>query len=102
MASENPMGQGTSKCLTTYEEERREQEAVLRRVLEIYPQTLTLDELIRDLTAGGSKEFGEIDAVQRAVRDLAAAGLLHPLGADEIIRPTRAALRYFELTERAA
>jgi hypothetical protein len=101
MASENPMGQGTPKCLITSEENRREEAAVLHRVLEIYPQTLTQDELIRDLTAGGSKGFGEIDAVQRAIRDLAAAGLLHPLGADGITRPTRAALRYFELSERA-
>jgi formaldehyde-activating enzyme involved in methanogenesis len=101
MADENPTGQGTPKCLTTDEEDKREQAAVLRRVLEIHPQTLTQDELIRDLT-GGSKEFGEIDAVQRAVRELAAAGLLHPPGADGIVRPTRAALRYFELSERAA
>ena len=101
MASENPTGPGPAKCLTTCEEDRREEEAVLRRVLEIHPQALTQDELTRDLT-GGSKEFREIDAVQRAVRDLAAAGLLHPSGADGIIRPTRAALRYFELAERAA
>ena len=102
MANGNPTGRGPAEGLTTCEEDRREEAAVLRRVLEIHPQTLTQDELIRDLTAGGSKEFREIDAVQRAVRDLAAAGLLHRPGTDGIIRPTRAALRYFELSERAA
>lgn len=102
MASENPTGPGTAKCLTTDEEDKREQAAVLRRVLEIHPQTLTQNELIRDLTGGGSKEFHEIDAVGRAVLELAAAGLLHRLGDEEIVRPTRAALRYFELAEGAA
>lgn len=101
MASENPTGPGTAKCLTTDEEDRREQAAVLHRVLEIHPQTLTQDELIRDLTSG-SREFREIDAVQRAARELAAAGLIHRPGDDEIVRPTRAALRYFDLSERAA
>jgi hypothetical protein len=102
MADQNPTGEGTARCLTTNEEDKREEAAVLRRVLEIHPQTFTQDELIRDLTSGGSRDFREVDAVQRAVRELAAAGLLHRPGPDGIVRPTRAALRYFELTERAA
>lgn len=97
MATSNPTGQGTAKCLTTYDEDEREEAAVLRRVLEIHPETLTRDELTRELTGGGSKGFSETDAVQRAVRELAAAGLLHSPGEDEIVRPTRAALRCFEL-----
>jgi hypothetical protein len=97
MANANPTGQGTPKCLTTYDEDEREEAAVLRRVLEIHPETLTRDELTRELTGGGSKGFSEADAIQRAVRELAAAGLLHSPGEDEIVRPTRAALRCFEL-----
>jgi len=37
------------------------------------------------------------DAVERAVRDLAGTGLLHRPGDDEFVRPTRAAIRFFEL-----
>lgn len=97
MADSNPMGPGTSKCLTTHDEDEREEAAVLRRILEIHPQTLTQDELIRELTGGGSRAFSEADAVRRAVRALAAAGLLHRPGADEIVRSTRAAVRLYDL-----
>ncbi len=100
MADSNPTGPGTPKCLTTHDEDEREEAAVLRRVLEIHPETLTQDELIRELTGGGSKTFSEADAVQRAVRDLAAAGLLHRPGEGETVRPTRAAVRLYDLWER--
>jgi hypothetical protein len=98
MADEKSTGLGAAKCITTYEEDEREQAAVLRQVLEHHPDALTQDELIRELTAGGSQEMPEVDAVKRAVRDLAATGLFHPLGEDEMVRPTRAAVRYFELS----
>lgn len=98
MADRNPTGQGSPKCLTTFDEDEREQGAVLRQVLELHPEALTLDELIREITAGGSREFADVDAVRRAVRDLAATGLFHRLGEDELVRPTRAAVRFFELT----
>jgi len=39
-----------------------------------------------------------MDGVQRAIRELAGTGLLHRPGEDEIVRPTRAAVRYCELT----
>lgn len=97
MATSNPTGPSDSRHLTTYDEDEREEAAVLRRVLEIHPETLTRDELTREITGGGSKGFSEADAVRRAVRELAAAGLLHNPGEDEIVRPTRAALRCFEL-----
>jgi hypothetical protein len=102
MADQNPTGLGTTKCLTTYDEDEREQRAVLRFVLELYPATLTQDELLRELTGGGSKEHSESDAVGRAIRDLAASSLLHRLGEDEMLRPTRAAMRYWELTGGAS
>jgi len=57
--------------------------------------------MIRELTGGGSKGFSETDALQRAVRELAGAGLLRRPGEDGFLRPTRAALRYYELTEGA-
>lgn len=98
MAGTNPTGQGTAKCLTTFDKDEREEAAVLRQVLEYHPATLTQDELVRELTAGGSKAFSDVDAIERAIRDLAATGLLHRPGEDGIVRPTRAAVRYSELT----
>jgi hypothetical protein len=47
MADSNPTGPGTPECLTTLDEDEREEAAVLRRVLEIHPEMLTQDELIR-------------------------------------------------------
>lgn len=99
MADSNPTGPGTAKCPTTHDEDEREEAAVLRRILEIHPGALTQAELIRELTGGGSKTFSAADAVQRAVRDLAAAGLLHRPGEDETVRPTRAAVRLYDLWE---
>lgn len=55
-----------------------------------------LDDLVRDETGGGTRDFAEFDATQRAVRDLAGRGLLHRPGEDQIVRPTRAALRVSE------
>lgn len=80
-------------------EDDQEQAAVLRQVLEHHPDALTRGELIREMTGGGSKGFGDVDAVERAIRDLTRTGLLH-LAAEEndVVRPTRAAVRYFELT----
>jgi hypothetical protein len=75
--------------------------AVLRLVLEFHPDAFTKDELLREITQGGSTEFSEVDANERAVRDLAAAGLLHPLGDEGFVRPTRPALRFFKLAGTA-
>lgn len=98
MATSNPTGPSDSRPLTTWDEDERVEAAVLRQVLEHHPVTLTRDELTRVMTGGGSSAFGEADAIERAIRDLAAAGLLHPLGEDEMVRPTWAAVRYSELT----
>lgn len=98
MADEKSTGTGAAGCLTTHDEDEREQAAVLRQVLELHPEALTQDELTREMTSGGPSGFSDSDAVRRAVRDLAATGLLHRLGEDEMVRPTRAAVRYFELS----
>lgn len=75
-------------------EDRAHESATLQQVLALHPAAITIDELVREL-AGGEECFGERDAVERAVRDLAAAGLLHRSGA--LVLPTRAALRFDEL-----
>lgn len=71
--------------------------AVLLRVLDLQPAQVSLAELSRDLH-GERPRFEERDAIERAVRDLIAAGLLRRGG--ELVLPTRAALRFAELNER--
>lgn len=97
MAERNTTGLGAPKCLTTYDEDDREEAALLHLVLEHHPATFTQVELTRQFTGGGSRTFSEFDAVERAVRELAGSGLLHRPGEDEMVRPTRPALRCFEL-----
>jgi len=70
--------------------------AVLQLVLALHPASVSFEELVREL--GGEREPGELDAIERAVRDLAAAGLLHR--SESTVLPTRAALRFDELMER--
>lgn len=67
--------------------------AALQQVLALHPAALTLDELTREL---GEEE--DADSVERAVRDLVAAGLLRRH--DVLVLPTRAALRFDELLDR--
>jgi hypothetical protein len=74
----------------------RDQAAVLREVLFIYPEVLTLDELARQLTFG-SDAFAQHDRIERAVRDLTGAGLLHQVGS--LVLPTRTAVVFERLTE---
>lgn len=68
--------------------------AVLRQLLALHPIQLTLGELMREI-AGATHDFALNDAVERAVHDLAAAGLVMRNG--EVILPSRAALRCDEL-----
>jgi hypothetical protein len=96
MADENPRGLGAAECPTTAAEDLREQSGVLREVLNLYPEALTLDELIRELTVG-SAEFSEHDWVRRAVRDLISGGLVHQVG--DLVLPTRAAVHFHGLYE---
>jgi len=95
---DHPKGARDERVITNWDEDDREQWALLRQVLELHPVTLTQDELVREMTSGGTREFPEFDAIQRAIRELAGTGLLHRPGEDEMVRPTRAAVRYFELT----
>ncbi|HYH54563.1 MAG TPA: hypothetical protein VD761_10585 [Solirubrobacterales bacterium] len=93
---DKPSGAGDERATTTADEDVREQSRVLREVLSLYPETLTLDELIRELTVG-SAEFAEHDWVKRAVRDLISGGLVHQVG--DLVLPTRAAVQFHGLYE---
>lgn len=68
--------------------------AVLRQLLALHPVQLTVGELAREI-GGEAGDFAETDAVERAVRELVAAGLAHRNG--EVVIPSRAALRLDEL-----
>ncbi len=70
--------------------------ALLQQVLALHPTAITLAELKREL--GGEGAFADDDAVERAVYDLTAAGLLHR--SESFVLPTRAALRFDQLLER--
>ncbi|HEX5593410.1 MAG TPA: hypothetical protein VFX35_08690 [Solirubrobacterales bacterium] len=82
---------------TTWAEDEGVESAVLQQVLDLHPTRLTLEELAREFGVKHS-DFAASDAVERAVRDLAAAGLLHR--GEEFVAPTRAALRFNELLDR--
>jgi hypothetical protein len=78
----------------TAEEDRAEESAVLQHVLALHPTAITIDELVRELDPGRDS-FARRDAVERAVRDLSGAGLLHR--SESLVLPTRAALRFDQL-----
>jgi hypothetical protein len=78
----------------TAEEDRAEESAVLQHVLALHPAAVTIEELVRELDPDRDS-FSQRDAVERAVRDLAGAGLLHR--SDALVLPTRAALRFDQL-----
>ena len=82
---------------TTWAEDENVESAVLQQLLDLHPARLTLEELARECGARRS-DFAAHDAVERAVRDLTAAGLLHH--GEEFVAPTRAALRFNELLDR--
>lgn len=86
-----------SNSRTTWAEDENVESAVLRQLLDLHPTRLTMAELTREVV-GSRNSFAERDAVERAVRDLAATGLLHQ--GEEFVAPTRAALRLSELLDR--
>lgn len=82
---------------TPMAEDAATESAVLQQVLDFHPVLVTMDELVRELS-GASAGFAERDAIERAVRDLVAVGLLH--NHEAFVVPTRAALRFSELLDR--
>jgi hypothetical protein len=69
---------------------------VLRQLLALHPVQLTLAELVREVSDGAA-DFAATDPVERAVSQLSAAGLVHRSGT--MVIPSRAALRFYELSE---
>ena len=77
-------------------EDAATESAVLQQVLELHPVQVTVAELVREI-GGESPDFARRDAIERAIRDLSGAGLLHVH--DPFVIPTRAALRFNELLD---
>lgn len=84
----------TDDIRTPAEEDAAVEAAVLRQLLALHPIQVSFDDLLREIAAE-PEDFDQRDAVERAVRDLAAAGLLH--SRDGFVIPSRAALRFGEL-----
>lgn len=79
-------------------EDLRDERAVLVHLVETFPQTLRLSDLIREM--GGSEDFAKRDGIERAVRELVQGGLLFRCSG--AVLPTRTALRAYELLLGAA
>jgi hypothetical protein len=95
---DKPSGADDERATTTAAEDHRDQAGVLRHVLSIYPEVLTQDELIREMTGGASSPaFSDRDRIERAVRDLTAGGLIHEDA--KLVLPTRAAVLFHSLHE---
>lgn len=82
----------------TLDDDDRAQASVLREVLWMYPEPITLGELTREMTMA-AEAFGDRDTIERAVRDLIAGGLLYKRD-DDLVIPTRAAARFYALCDR--
>ncbi len=95
---DKPSGAGDEqRAKTTVEEDAHEERRVLREVLSIYPESFTLDELVRELTAASPPQFSDEDAVRRAIRELTAVGLIHRVG--DLVLPTRSATVFYTLIQ---
>ena len=76
-------------------EDRRDEGAVLRHVVETHPATLRLSDLIRELS--DSDAFGDRDRIERAIRELVKGGLL--FRCEGAVLPTRQTLYLFDVLE---
>jgi len=91
---DQPSEAGDREVPPTEAQDIRDQGVVLIHVLTRQPTLLTIPDLVREITAG-SEDFGEGDAVERAVRDLTGVGLLMcPSG---LAVPTPAAQRFLAI-----
>jgi len=78
-------------------EDLKFERAILVHVVETFPETLRLEDLVRELAK--PKDFAQRDGVERAVRELVTGGLL--FRCEGVVLPTRTALRAYELLVEA-
>jgi hypothetical protein len=97
MSCDNHMDRGLLPDPSTpADTDRKTEWAALGFLLDAHPDQFTVPEVSRAMNAGET-DFGSEDAVERAIRQLVGAGLLHCCGG--FILPTRAALYYSRLAE---
>lgn len=77
-------------------EDRKIEAAVLAFLLDEHPNRLTVPEVAWAMNPR-DEGFADGDAVERAVRELVGAGLLH--AAEGFVLPTRAALYFYRLEQ---
>jgi hypothetical protein len=88
---------GDPALMTTSDEDRRDQQMVLREVLALVPEIRTIEELTRYLTVA-STNIEDQGRIKRAVRELVAGGMLH-VRAGDLVLPTMAAVHFQALTD---
>jgi hypothetical protein len=96
MADRHSMDRRSGDPASSAAQDARIERAVLALLLDEHPDRLTLEELRRVLHPEDPEGAKPSDAMERAVRELVGAGLLHRHG--QFVMPTRAAL-YFERLE---
>jgi hypothetical protein len=97
MATPDPTDRGlVPDPSTPADADRKVEWAVLAYLLDEHPDQFTIPEVSRVMNQGKTG-FGNEDTVERAIRQLVGAGLLHCCGG--FILPTRAALYYWRLEE---
>jgi hypothetical protein len=96
MAESNPTDCAERSPSSPAAQDAKVEHAVLSFLLEEHPTRLTIPEVSRALNVG-PKSFARNDAVERAIRELDGAGLLHCRGGFAV--PTRAALYFARLWE---
>jgi hypothetical protein len=94
MATENPMGCAECGLSDFTRQDAKDQRVVLSFILGEHPDQRTIPEVARALYAHPG-DFESNDAVERAIRDLVGAGLLHCHG--PFVLATRAALHFSRL-----
>ena len=78
------------KEATNDEQDKAIEFAVIALILSRHPAQLTFAELVREV-ADDPSQFPQVDAIERAVRDLGGVGLLNRNG--DFLVPSQAALR---------
>jgi hypothetical protein len=96
MSYDDPMDCAERDPSIPADADRKVEWAVLGYLLDADPDRFTIPEVSGAMNAGET-DFGSEDAIERAVRQLVGAGLLHCSGG--FVLPTRAALYYWRLAE---
>lgn len=96
MADPNPTDRAQRDPAGPAAQDAKAEHAVLAFLINEHPNQLTVAEVAWALNRGPVEFEGE-DAIERAVRELVGAGLLHCAGG--FVLPTRAALYFARLEE---